>query len=254
MNTRRCNMKNNNVSPAVSMARTLLLLLCLFNGAAVANMSVYPMELGIDASGTAIIKVASKSDDIQFVRVTQKRIINPGTPQEKEVDVASWKREGLVVTPAKFALAAGSMRVVRLVSLLPPTTESTWRVYFEGVKQPDGFLSGENKSRSAEAKLGVNVIWGALVHIAPENPVVSLEIDPARGEIINKGSVRTPLKEIGFCRANASCKWIKEDATVYPGTQRKLKSLSANSSSTYKFRYFNWLSKTSEEADLPVAK
>ncbi|MBN5310971.1 fimbrial protein [Serratia marcescens] len=240
--------------PGISKVLTLLLLFPLFSNLALANMSVYPMELGVDASGTAIIKVASKSDDIQFVRVTQKRIINPGTPQEKEVEIASWKKDGLIVTPAKFALAAGSMRVVRLVSLSSPTTESTWRVYFEGVKQPDVFLSGENKTRSAEAKLGVNVIWGALVHIAPENPVVSLEINPALGEIINKGNVRIPLKEIGFCRANASCKWIKEDATVYPGTQRKLKSLSAKSGATYKFRYFNWLSKTSEEADLPVAK
>ncbi len=232
----------------------LLLLFSLFSNVALANMSVYPMELGVDASGTAIIKVASKSDDIQFVRVTQKRIINPGTPHEKEVEIASWKKDGLIVTPAKFALAAGSMRVVRLVSLSPPTTESTWRVYFEGVKQPDVLSSGENKTRSAEAKLGVNVIWGALVHIAPEQPRVSLEINPELGGIINKGNVRVTLKAIGFCHANASCKWIKEDATVYPGTQRKLKSLSENSGATYKFRYFNWLSKTSEEAELPVTK
>ncbi|EQC0067436.1 MULTISPECIES: fimbrial protein [Serratia] len=247
-------MKDNKTLPGISRVLALLLLFSLFSNVALANMSVYPMELGVDASGTAIIKVASKSDDIQFVRVTQKRILNPGTPHEKEVEIASWKKDGLIVTPAKFALAAGSMRVVRLVSLSPPTTESTWRVYFEGVKQPDVLLSGENKTRSAEAKLGVNVIWGALVHIAPERPKVSLEINPALGEVINTGNVRVPLKEIGFCRANASCKWIKEDATVYPGTQRKLKSLSANSGATYKFRYFNWLSKTSEEAELPVAK
>lgn len=38
-----------------------------------ANMSVYPMELNVDSSGTAQIRVASKSDDIQFIRVRQKR-------------------------------------------------------------------------------------------------------------------------------------------------------------------------------------
>ena len=48
-----------------------------------ANMSVYPMELNVDSSGTAQIRVASKSDDIQFIRVRQKKILNPGTPQEK---------------------------------------------------------------------------------------------------------------------------------------------------------------------------
>lgn len=31
-----------------------------------ANMSVYPMELNVDSSGTAQIRVASKSDDMVF--------------------------------------------------------------------------------------------------------------------------------------------------------------------------------------------
>ncbi|STD19034.1 Alpha-fimbriae chaperone protein [Enterobacter asburiae] len=80
-----------------------------FSEMAMANMSVYPMELNMDKSGTAQIKVASKTDDIQFIRVRQKKILNPGTAQEKEIDVASWKEGGVVVTPEKFALAAGAM-------------------------------------------------------------------------------------------------------------------------------------------------
>ncbi len=88
-----------------------------------ANMSVYPMELNVDSSGTAQIRVASKSDDIQFIRVRQKKILNPGTPQEKEVEMAAWKDGGVVVTPEKFALAAGALRIVRLVSLTPPEKE-----------------------------------------------------------------------------------------------------------------------------------
>ena len=184
-----------------------------------ANMSVYPMELNVDSSGTAQIRVASKSDDIQFIRVRQKKILNPGTPQEKEVEMAAWKDGGVVVTPEKFALAAGALRIVRLVSLTPPEKESTWRVYFEGVKQPDSILPVQSSGTPASAKLGVNVIWGALVHLAPEKPVVSLR-----------------------------------DATIYPDTERKLKSLTQNHGQKYKFRYFNWINKTAEEADLPVVQ
>ena len=132
-----------------------------FSEMAMANMSVYPMELNVDRSGAAQIKVASKTDDIQFIRVRQKKILNPGTAQEKEIDVASWKEGGVVVTPEKFALAAGAMRVVRLVSLTPPEKETTWRVYFEGVKQPDSIIPGKAESPAATATLGVNVIWGA---------------------------------------------------------------------------------------------
>lgn len=225
-----------------------------FSEMTMANMSVYPMELNVDRSGAAQIKVASKTDDIQFIRVRQKKILNPGTAQEKEIDVASWKEGGVVVTPEKFALAAGAMRVVRLVSLTPPEKETTWRVYFEGVKQPDSIIPGRAETQAATATLGVNVIWGALVHLAPEKSVVSLSIDPLKGTLKNSGTLRVPLKEIGMCNADASCKWIKEDATIYPDTERKLKTLTNIHSQKYKFRYFNWVNKTAEEADLPVVQ
>ena len=225
-----------------------------FSEMALANMSVYPMELNVDKSGAAQIKVASKTDDIQFIRVRQKKILNPGTAQEKEIDVASWKEDGVVVTPEKFALAAGAMRVVRLISLMPPKKETTWRVYFEGVKQPDSIIPGKAESPAAMATLGVNVIWGALVHIAPEENVISLSFDPRRGTLKNNGTLRVPLREIGICDANSSCKWIKEDATIYPDTERKLKTLTMSHGQKYKFRYFNWVNKTAEEADLPVVQ
>lgn len=204
-----------------------------FSEMALANMSVYPMELNVDKSGAAQIKVASKTDDIQFIRVRQKKILNPGTPQEKEIDVASWKEGGVVVTPEK---------------------ETTWRVYFEGVKQPDSIIPGKAESPAATARLGVNVIWGALIHLAPEKSVVSLTIDPLRGTLKNNGTLRVPLREIGVCDADSSCRWIKEDATIYPDTERKLKTLTKVQGQKYKFRYFNWLNKSAEEADLPVVQ
>ena len=63
------------------------------------------------------------------------------------------------------------------------------------------------------------------------------------------------VKEItAICDANSSCKWIKEDATIYPDTERKLKMLTTFLGQKYKFRYFNWMNKTAEEADLPVVQ
>ncbi|HAV2207865.1 hypothetical protein [Enterobacter cloacae] len=220
----------------------------------VANMSVYPMELNVDSSGTAQITVASKSDDIQFIRVKQKKILNPGTPQEKEIDVPAWQEGGIIVTPEKFALAAGAMRVVRLVSLAPPSKESTWRVYFEGVKQPDDIISTPEKRGADVAKLGVNIIWGALVHLAPNKEEVSLQLNLRHGTLKNTGTLRVPLKEIGICDEKDNCRWLKEEATIYPDTERKLQSLSNARSFKYKFRYFNWLQKTTDEAELPVVQ
>lgn len=228
--------------------------LALFSQSTLANMSVYPMELNVDNSGAGQIKVSSKSDDIQFIRIKKKKIINPGTLQEQEIDITSINEGALVVTPEKFALAAGSMRVVRLVSLIPEKKETAWRVYFEGVNQPDD-PSEENSISvgNAQAKVGVNIIWGALVHLAPESANVALSINPAKGTLYNSGTLRVPLKEIGICSANSKCKWIEEHATIYPDTERKLKSLSnAAPAAHYKYRYFDWLEKTTKEAEFHV--
>lgn len=247
-------MKQNKLMNMTNTFYAAAISLSFFSEMTMANMSVYPMELNVESSGAAQIKVASKSDDIQFTRVRQKKILNPGTPQEKEIDVAAWKEGGIVVTPEKFALAAGALRVVRLVSLTAPAKESTWRVYFEGVKQPESILPSPSGGPAASARLGVNVIWGALVHLAPEKVVVSLHIDPARGALKNDGTVRVPLREIGVCDAADNCRWIKEDATIYPDTERQLKTLAQAKGQKYKFRYFNWINKTAEEADLPVVQ
>jgi len=232
----------------------LVLSLSFFSEISVANMTVYPMELNVDSSGTAQITVASKSDDIQFIRVKQKKILNPGTAQEKEIDVPAWQEGGIVVTPEKFALSAGAMRVVRLVSLVPPSKESTWRIYFQGVNQPDSITLKEQGHSAALAKIGVNVIWGALVHIAPAENHISLALDRTHGSLINKGTLRVPLKEIGICDEKDKCRWLKEEATIYPETERKLKTFSQSQGITYKFRYFNWINKTTEEAELPVVE
>ncbi|BDS24970.1 fimbrial protein [Enterobacter asburiae] len=198
--------------------------------------------------------MASKSDDIQFIRVKQKKILNPGTPLEKEIDVPAWQEGGIVVTPEKFALSAGAMRVVRLVSLVPPSKESTWRIYFEGVNQPDSIALREQGHSAALAKIGVNIIWGALVHIAPAENHISLALDRTHGSLINKGTLRVPLKEIGICDEKDKCHWLKEEATIYPETERNLKSFSQPQGIKYKFRYFNWINKTTEEAELPVVE
>lgn len=232
----------------------VVLSMTFFSEISLANMNVYPMEVNVNASGSAQITVTSKSDDIQFIRVKQKKILNPGTSQEREIDFPAWQEGGVVVTPEKFALAAGAVRVVRLVSLTPPSKESTWRVYFEGVRQPDSIIPGTQDHSSGIAKLGVNVIWGALVHLAPEKEKISLRFDPLHMTLKNEGTLRVPLKEIAVCDAKEICRWFKEDATIYPDTERKLKSFSQARGQKYKFRYFNWVNKTDGEADLPVVQ
>jgi hypothetical protein len=222
-----------------------------FSEMALANMSVYPMELNVDKSGAAQIKVASKTDDIQFIRVRQKKILNPGTPWKKRLMWPRGKKVALLSrrknSPCGRRNARGSWY------RLPPEKETTWRVYFEGVKQPDSIIPARQKALR-DGKTGRQCDLGRPDPSRTGKSVVSLTIDPLRGTLKNNGTLRVPLRKIGICDADSSCRWIKEDATIYPDTERKLKTLTKVQGQKYKFRYFNWLNKSAEEADLPVVQ
>ncbi|WP_411753406.1 fimbrial protein [Serratia sp. (in: enterobacteria)] len=193
----------------------------------------------------------SQSDAVQFVKVTEKQIINPGTPQEKEVSVAGFAKNSLVITPQKLAISAGSQRLVRLVAVELPEKETTWRVYFEGVPELEDSAAA-SEPQTTSTKVGISLVWGALVHVAPKKVVTSLRLDASRGLVINDGTLRMPLREVGICDQAGACHWQKETATIYPGTELKVASLMARPGKKYKARYYHWLKKAVEEIDLPI--
>ncbi|WP_338501847.1 hypothetical protein VRB18_20050 [Erwinia aphidicola] len=116
----------------------------------------------------------------------------------------------IIVTPQKIALAAGGERVVRIVSMTPPEKETTWRVYFEGVSETVFNAYSDEKSQAGKAaQVGVNIIWGALVHVAPRKARASLRYIPSTGNILNDGTLRIPVTEVGVCSPGGECRWEK---------------------------------------------
>lgn len=205
-----------------------------------AAMSVYPMEVSVDTKGTSQIKLISKSDDVQFVKITLKKIMNPGTSSEKEVIADKSNADEVAVVPAKIALAAGTERVVRIISLLPPKKETTWRAYFESVDEREFNDDGElNNSVKKSAKVGVNIIWGALIHVLPINNVPALSYKISTGEILNSGNVRMSIKEIGVCKVNGQCAWSKVIKTIYPDMINSLSGVTFHPGRDYRARYMD---------------
>lgn len=206
---------------------------------AVAAMYVYPMEASLNDKGARQLTLLSKDDDVQFVKVTLKRIENPGTPHEREVVSDIGGDTGIAVVPSKIALAAGSERIVRIVSMLPPEKETTWRIYFESVDKNTftSELTGKSSGKDISTRVGVNIIWGVLLHVPPENVVVSMKYRPGSSEILNDGTVRLPLKEIGICNNQGECKWQGKVQTIYPDMRILLKDFTFKSGQQYKFKY-----------------
>ncbi|WP_241585913.1 fimbrial protein [Rosenbergiella epipactidis] len=227
---------------------------CLFlvqvNSASCA-MYIYPMEVAIGMKGASQIKVISQDNDVQFIKVNLKKIVQPGTAQEHEESSDNTSAAGLVITPEKIALAASSQRVVRLVSIFPPKKETTWRAYFESVNEANLIpLPGSDRNLSKTANLGVNVVWGALIHVAPEKVITSLKIVDETGKVSNEGTIRIAIDELGICDKSGECQWKKISSTVYPDTVITLKGISFDKNKEYHIKYNNWITGKNEELTL----
>ncbi len=216
-------------------------------------MYVYPMEVSVGLKGASQIKVISQDNDVQFIKVSLKQIFQPGTAQEKEKTSDASSVAGLIITPQKIALSPASERVVRLVSVMPPEKETTWRAYFESVNE-DNFIvqQGDLKKSTATASIGVNVVWGALIHVAPEKVQASLLFIEGSGKVLNNGTIRIPVKEVGVCDQSGQCQWIKVSATIYPDTEARLAGITFSRDKKYRIKYVNWITEKTEEISLSL--
>lgn len=220
-----------------------------------AAMYVYPIEATVGESGTTQIRVISQNDDVAFVKINVKKILNPGTRNESEVDADMSDTGQIIVTPQKLALAAGGERVVRIVSMTPPEKETTWRVYFEGVSETAFNSYPDANVRSGKAaQVGVNIIWGALVHVAPRKVEASLRYIPSTGKVVNDGTIRIPVTEVGVCNSSLECNWEKKALTIYPESEASIPGMRFSPGHTYKIKYFSWPKNRLEETELPASQ
>ncbi|WP_172912806.1 fimbrial protein [Pantoea stewartii] len=230
------------------MNKSVGLILMLLSINCYASMNIYPMEAQVTQNGVSELQVSSKSTDVQFIKVIEKKIINTGTKDEKEVSVDMASGDGLTITPQKLALTAGGTRIVRLISLKPPVQETTWRVYFEGVTE-NKFNNIKVTGKEA-ASVGINIVWGVLVHVAPEHVSVDLKYNTDDNSISNNGTIRTEINEIAECSKDSECLWTKYRVNIYPGTRIKNKSFHFKPGGVYKVKFYNWISGKNEEVTL----
>lgn len=87
------------------------------------------------------------------------------------------------------------------------------RVYFEGIIGTvlNAYPDANNQSTKA-----AEVIWGALVHVAPRNTGAGLKYIPLTGHIINDGTILIPVTKIGVYRP-VTPKMVAVSAMAPPG-------------------------------------
>lgn len=191
-----------------------------------ANMLVYPMAASIGAATglAAELRIYSKSDQTQYVKVIAKHVIDPATDHEREESSMSSGDDAIVISPAKFALPAGGTRLVRVIPLGVPQKEVLYRVYLQPVAAPSDDDSVVKDDVSG--KVDFSLVWAPLIRVLPKTPVP--DFDVSNGTLTNTGNVRIGLLEAGACQSekdDAACQWTKFDRSVYPNQQYRLEGL-----------------------------
>ena len=184
-----------------------------------AGIQVSPMIISLnnqnDYSGT--VSVYSTSTETQYIKVIVKKILFPGTSQQKEIPASPGDAEGLVVSPQRFILSPQGKHIVRLLPVNEPQDESVYRVYISSVPDEDKMDKEDNK-----ANIAINVIWGALVYVKPKNSIISLSYDRDTGQLINHGNVHIRISDYGFCFSEKSCQWKNFSHSIYPGMSLRI--------------------------------
>ncbi|KFD22138.1 fimbria/pilus periplasmic chaperone [Yokenella regensburgei] len=217
-------------------------LACFFIPAAFANMTVYPMAVSMGANGEGSVRVISKSNDVQYVRTKVFKITNPATPEEKEVEVSGNDGTGLVVMPPLFALPGGASKLVRMEAMDPDQKEAIYRVMFQSVPSLDDASTANTSAISS--KLSVNLVWGVLVSVPPQQPVIKLTLSGDKHQLLNQGTQRVKITDIALCRAGQSgknCQHKTDNRNIFPDGQYQLPSLSGIQH--IEITYKDWIAK-----------
>jgi len=185
-----------------------------------ANLSVYPMRVAAEPGKHAEFRVTSQSPSTQFVQVVIKQVLDPGTPQEREIDVAGGARAALLASPAKFAVPGGGSRLVRLIPLQELSEEGVFRAYVEGVGAEANESSVDvDVGQGTTASLKVNLIWGVLVHLLPKGGEMDVRLEG--NTLRNAGTLRVGITGVAECDGR-DCNEHSWNTTLYPGRQLNL--------------------------------
>ncbi|PJL59875.1 pilus assembly protein [Stenotrophomonas maltophilia] len=190
----------------------LLPLSALLAPPAQANLSIHPMRAAVDAKHGTQIRVYSQSTQPQYVQARLLRISNPAQVGEEEIEVEA-ADAAIAITPGKFALSGGSNRLIRVIPLQTVEKEAAYRIYFEGVKGPDGTIL-EGDEQAAQANVGVSLVWGALVNVVPAKGHVDLKLQG--NTLRNTGTLRVGITGAAECNAGGACTPRELSTSLYP--------------------------------------
>ncbi len=189
----------------------------LFPVLAYANIQVSPMVTTISGKTreerVERLSIKSLSDKVQLISVVTKKIINPATNKQKEVDYSYNDKDcALVTIPQTLVLPPGSTRNIKLISTCTPYQEQIYRTRVSGI--PNDINVDNKNTDSDSANIAVSLSWGTLVHVLPENSMVKFMIKD--GNLFNYGNVSAKVSTVSLCASKLDCEDVKIEKSLFP--------------------------------------
>ena len=164
------------------------------------------------------VEVSNPSDQPLYVEINPQIVLSPGTSGEDRAPITNPRQAGLLVTPNKLIVPAGSTRVVRFVKLESVPKERVYRITAKPIV---------NDLIASETALKVVIGYEILAIIYPNNPQPSLVVERSgrRLTVSNTGNTNVLVREGYQC---LSPDLPLEDCTplsgkrLYPGNEWKL--------------------------------
>lgn len=213
------------------------------------NIDVSPMSSIVTPQGVTLVTVTSKSEGVRFIQTSVKQVLNPATKQENEVAESISSVESIIVSPSKFVQAAGQTHIIRLVTMNLPATEKVYRLYIESLPAKDGEAKVDTEKLKTE--VGIDLVWGVVVHVPPSNPTIKLTLDSATHQIVNDGNFHLKISRVGYCTdgdKDDTCNWLKTNKNLYQS--QKLTLPESHQSGKIKVDYYNEYKHSSSEVVL----
>ena len=173
------------------------------------------VDFASDSSELNDVQLINNSEtETLFINIEVLEVNNPGAKNESRISVDDPTKVGLIATPNRLILPAGSRRNIRLVNLFPADHEE--RVFRVNITP----TPGESDEQIEGGSLRIMVGYQILVIVRPNSTDFNL-VGERKGDTLkltNNSNTNVYLSRINQCPDSESedCEYFAENR-LYPG-------------------------------------
>lgn len=164
------------------------------------------------------IQIYNSSDEVTYMDISIKEVLNPGTLMEKKVELKGEDKRKLIVTPDKTTLKSKRKKVIRFISTEKNLSKD--KIYRVALVPKVRGVKGE------KGAIGIKVLVGyeVLVVIRASVPRFDIKSNRKSNTLIfkNDGNTNVLLNKVVQCnKKNEACKTLLHKR-LYAGNELKI--------------------------------